>query len=496
MRLATIFRLIIGVGMLFPTQTITQDGENLARSTCASCHGFPEPSLLDRKTWIDLVLPEMGARLGFQNFRGTPFHTNPNAPDGTYPATPNLEAGEWEQIINWYETTAPTQLEHPDLEPRAPLTLFTVEHPETRPRDFPTSTAILIDEANNQVLVGDSYQLNVEVYDNALSLIKSTPSGGAISRIKPSPTNGHLILTMGGNIGQTETPLGLLINLTDQEPAIERIVRRLHRPVDMITADWNADGNPDFAVAGFGAYDGKLTQHLSQPDGSLTEHVLLPEAGATSLALDGDALFALMAQGNERIIRVSDLDQSEPTVETLLSFLPSFGSTSITLADINADGQTDIIYTAGDNADISPIFKPYHGVYVFTGQGDGTYKQTTFFPMDGAYGAVAKDFDQDGDIDIATVAYFGDIEQGLDETSFVYLENAAGEFSPKYVKGLGQLGRYIAISAGDLDGDGDQDIALANMAFGPYGPLTVTPDQQDKWLAGPRFVLLRNGLFE
>lgn len=496
MRFATIFRLIIGAGMLFPAQATAQDGENLARSWCASCHDFPEPNLLDSKTWIDLVLPEMGARLGFQSFRGTPFHTNPNAPDGTYPATPSLEADEWEQIISWYETTAPTQLEHPDLEPRASLTLFTVEYPEPRPNDFPTSTAILIDEASNQVLVGDSYQLNVEVYDNALSLTKSTPSGGAISRIKPSPTNGHLILTMGGNIGQTEIPLGLLINLTDQEQPLERLIRRLHRPVDMITADWNADGKPDYAVAGFGAYDGKLTQHLSQTDGSFAERILLPEAGATSLALDDNTLLALMAQGNERIIRVSNLDQPQPQIETLLSFPPSYGSTSISLADIDADGQPDIIYTAGDNADISSIFKPYHGVYVFTGQGDGTYKQTTFFPMDGAYGAVAKDFDQDGDIDIAAVAYFGDIEQGLDETSLVYLENNAGDFSPKHVKGLGQLGRYIAISAGDLDGDGDHDIALANMAFGPYGPLTVSPDQQDEWLAGPRFVLLRNGLID
>jgi mono/diheme cytochrome c family protein len=40
------------------------EGEALAKKNCASCHKFPDPSLLDKKTWKEGVLPEMSLRLG------------------------------------------------------------------------------------------------------------------------------------------------------------------------------------------------------------------------------------------------------------------------------------------------------------------------------------------------------------------------------------------------------------------------------------------------
>ena len=38
--------------------------ERLAKQYCSSCHVFPEPLLLDKKTWEKSVLPEMGFRMG------------------------------------------------------------------------------------------------------------------------------------------------------------------------------------------------------------------------------------------------------------------------------------------------------------------------------------------------------------------------------------------------------------------------------------------------
>ena len=35
------------------------EGEQLAKTHCASCHAFPEPDLLDKKTWANEVLPKM-----------------------------------------------------------------------------------------------------------------------------------------------------------------------------------------------------------------------------------------------------------------------------------------------------------------------------------------------------------------------------------------------------------------------------------------------------
>ncbi|HJN89620.1 MAG TPA: hypothetical protein QGG93_04730 [Verrucomicrobiota bacterium] len=38
--------------------------EALARQYCVTCHLFPEPSLLDKKTWISQVMPRMAIRMG------------------------------------------------------------------------------------------------------------------------------------------------------------------------------------------------------------------------------------------------------------------------------------------------------------------------------------------------------------------------------------------------------------------------------------------------
>src|SRR5215475_15632869 len=39
-------------------------GEKLARQVCATCHLFPEPQVLDKKTWQEQVLPCMETLLG------------------------------------------------------------------------------------------------------------------------------------------------------------------------------------------------------------------------------------------------------------------------------------------------------------------------------------------------------------------------------------------------------------------------------------------------
>ncbi|HCZ37445.1 MAG TPA: hypothetical protein DHV26_16120, partial [Cytophagales bacterium] len=45
-------------------QNEAQREERLARTYCSSCHQFPEPALLDKKTWAKKVLPEMAFRMG------------------------------------------------------------------------------------------------------------------------------------------------------------------------------------------------------------------------------------------------------------------------------------------------------------------------------------------------------------------------------------------------------------------------------------------------
>ena len=86
--------------------------EALAKKTCSSCHKFPDPSLLDKKTWKEGVLPEMALRLGL----GDRFelltriseeqYTSAIQMD-IYPDIAKITQEEYDLIVEYYLKNAP-----------------------------------------------------------------------------------------------------------------------------------------------------------------------------------------------------------------------------------------------------------------------------------------------------------------------------------------------------------------------------------------------------
>ena len=152
-----------------------------------------------------------------------------------------------------------------------------------------------------------------------------------------------------------------------------------------------------------------------------------------------------------------------------------------------------MIYTCGENADYSIILKPYHGVYIFLNDGKNNFKQQYFYPINGCYKAIAKDFDGDGDLDIASIAFFADYVHQPEE-GFVYLKNdsklPAGKegftFQP-YSLAAAKMGRWLTMDAGDWDGDGKIDLILGNFSIAP----AMIKSSVD-WTKQPPFLFLKN----
>jgi hypothetical protein len=197
-------------------------------------------------------------------------------------------------------------------------------------------------------------------------------------------------------------------------------------------------------------------------------------------------VWVLMGQGNEGIFLFLNKGNNLFEQTQVLRFPAIYGSSSFELNDFNKDGYTDILYTCGDNADITPIFKPYHGVYIFLNNGSNHFSPTYFYPLYGCYKAMAADFDNDNDLDIATISYFADFVN-QPASGFVYFENIGDlDFTPYMIPGTSK-GRWVTMDIGDMDEDGNTDIVLGNFA----APLRDTIDL-DLWTQSPAILALRN----
>ncbi len=478
---------------LLSCQTQPDEREKTAQTYCGSCHQYPSPSLLPQKTWEQTVLPQMAILSGIKSEIA---HLKPSDELDLSVQSPNqlIPDAEWLKIKQFYLEKAPEQLAEQDRnEDIEPLTgLFIPQPVPVKGEKVPNLTCVKIDPARHCLYAYD------EIYRTFWTLMPNTPSKGKPDSLAISDMqmlNGEVWLTthIGESVKVTKKKNG---KVTLDNPATgqsQMLLNNLYRPTQTLAVDLNNDAREELVTCQFGYAEGKFSVWHRGPAGVYLEKVLSATPGAVrTVATDwnGDKLtdlVTLFAQGDERIVVYLNKGNLEFEEKVLLRFPPVNGSSYFELADFNHDGKQDILYTCGDNADYSMVFKPYHGVYIFENQGDNQLKQNYFFPINGAYKALARDFDNDGDLDIASIAFFLNPTAKQDE-GFVYFENKEGDFKPKHLN-IGSLGRWLELDAADIDGDGDVDIALGSH------PLSLMPAGQSidpRWYKGPGIVMLLN----
>ena len=450
-------------------------GEPLARTHCGSCHQFSEPALLDQATWREDVLPVMGLHLGLLDAPSQAARQNLQTllMEGGYPTQPQLSMADWEEIKAYYEAAAPAQLALPPPTP-LPLTDRFVEREVPINRSAPPGiTCVRIDTLTHRLYAADA---------GVQTLFDVDPFGGETSSIPQQPTvsalawvgaqRDLLVTHLGFSIRPKESSEGY-ISRTDFAGSLpSTALPGLTRPTHTLPVNLVGDATNEWLTCQFGYRTGRLSYWKLQDDGTYQEQVLRNEPGALMAEvhdLTGNGrndVVALFAQADEKLVRYDNQGDGQFREQVLLRFPASYGSTSFELHDFNGDGHLDVLYTGGDNADHSMILKPYHGVYLFLNQGDWNFKQAYFFPMHGAYRAVARDYDRDGDLDIAAIAFFADYEQ-QPERGFVYLENQGDLGFVATTRPIHSAGRWITMDANDLDGDGDNDIVLGSYTIGP-----------------------------
>ena len=251
----------------------------------------------------------------------------------------------------------------------------------------------------------------------------------------------------------------------------------------------------EIVICEYGNFSGTLSLLDPAPDGSYTYRRLLGSAGATrvvgtDLNQDGRRdLVVLHAQGDEGIDVLHQQADGSYRRTVLLTFPAVWGTSWFELVDMDGDEDLDLVTVHGDNADYSNVIKPYHGVRIYTNDGDNEFSESFFQPLPGATRVVARDFDDDGDVDLAVAANFADWQR-QPEASFVYMEQTGTDAAPtfrNYGTPLATEGRWLILEAGDYDGDGDQDLALGSFTL---NPAAVPNDLARKWRESRTDVLL------
>ena len=477
-----------------------QQGKRLAAVYCQSCHMLPDPSLLDKKSWSDGVLPAMGPHLGIfaYGMKTYPAKRNdPNVSRNYYPSQQIITFPQWQNILDYYTTTAPDTLPKQQREKiKQDLDFFTVMKPSLR-YPVPTTCYVKFDTSLNKhtILLCDALSKKVFRFNKDLSLIDSLKISGPV--VDFDFKQNELIACDMGNMNPNDAKLGSadIIDLDKNKKmklSPSPLFDKLGRPVQITEADLNKDGKMDFIICEFGNFAGALSWMENLGNNKFERHVLRAFPGAIKVYVDDynhDGLpdiWALFAQGEEGIFLFTNKGNGNFEQRQVLRFPPVYGSSSFELTDLNNDGHPDIIYTCGDNADYSKVLKPYHGVYIYLNDGKNNFTQKYFFPMDGCYKAIARDFDGDGNIDIAAISYFADYKNQPEE-GFVYLENKGNfQFQP-HTLAAGELGRWLTMDVGDLDGDGKPDIILGNFSIGP-SMMTSSVN----WKVNPPFIVLKN----
>lgn len=476
------------------------EGKRLATIHCQGCHELPDPSLLDVNSWENGVLPNMGPRLGIfkHNFKYYPSSQNdPFLDSSYYPKAPLLQPAEWQALMSYYLATAQDSM---PPQQRSAIKSRNIPGFEIMVPGFnypqPAVAFLSINTGATQpVLWNDIGTGKFYAADKLLQLADSVYSPGNIVDIEIA--DGKYTLLDIGQLNPTNAKLGKILggqpgSFKQLAANTNRLITGLARPVDFCAGDLNNDAKTDYVVCEFGNLTGSLSWIENLDSNNYRRHELSPQAGAIKAWLydynkDGrQDIWVLFAQGNESVIVFTNLGNGRFEPQKVLSFPAVYGSSYFELADFNNDGFADILYTAGDNADFSMVLKPYHGVYVFLNDGKNHFSQQYFFPIHGCFKAMARDFDKDGDLDIAAISFFADYARQPEE-GFVYLQNRGSFNFEPHTAPATESGRWLTMDAGDIDGDGKTDIILGNFSI---RPADVRPTAD--WKKGPPFIVLRN----
>lgn len=300
-----------------------------------------------------------------------------------------------------------------------------------------------------------------------------------------------LLVAKMGMIFPNNDKIGAVVvieNLGNGEFKNRVLAENIARVTDIQCGDFNGDGLPDLAVGQFGYDDGEIRWMENKGNWQFQSHILLSLSGTihtpvADMDRDGDLdIVALVSQEWEEIyVFVNDGRGKFTTRMIYGSTNEDFGSSGISLADLDQDGDLDILYSNGDAFDyIPPGPRAWHGVQWLENKGNLRFDYHRIGDFPGAYSAAAVDVDQDQDLDVFVVSCFNKWEDPGAQSMIWFENNGHMAFIQHNL--VSSPTHLLILESTDMDGDEWPDLVSGGFyAYPPYDRMSRIMLWRNMW---------------
>jgi hypothetical protein len=247
------------------------------------------------------------------------------------------------------------------------------------------------------------------------------------------------------------------------------LASEIARVSDVRAGDLDGDGDLDLAVAQFGYNEGQTRWMRNDGGWRFASTVLQNLSGPINVEiadLDGDGdsdIASLVSQEWEEVYAF--VNDGRGQFESRLiwgSTNDDFGSSWLSAADLDHDGDIDFLYSNGDGFDYATGGgRPWHGVQWIENRGSLTFDLHRIAELSGASSPQATDLDGDGDLDVAVVSAYNNWDNQAAH-SLVWLEND-GRMTFALRPLANTPTHLITLGTADLTGDGRADLVTGGL---------------------------------
>ena len=285
-------------------------------------------------------------------------------------------------------------------------------------------------------------------------------------------SHNDLVVADIGILGPTNRLVGSVVLLrNDGSFAFEpiKLLEDVGRVACAEAADLDGDGDLDIAVCIFGHLDGRVVWLEQTGPLEFVEHVLDDRPGAIHaypFDADGDGdldLAVALSQESEEVLLFRNDGTGGFEREVLFAAdVQFYGLSGIELADLDLDGDTDILYTNGDTLDPSEqeMFpNNFYGLAWLENDGSGTFTSHELTRYWGAYAVKAADLDGDSDMDLVLSGMqLPDMYPEDEVQNLIWLRNNGNQEFERLVPDIALPPFMITLDVADVDGDGTPEI--------------------------------------